>query len=142
MLFKFTAPDMLNTSLVDVATGERAYNIVTVLSAPTAPSEDVVHPSSPLGASSSERSLSTNSSATFLKKSAPAPNPVDLKGEQRQTTVTDAAGKVVANITWTGRRPNITIGDENIGPLTDLFGSSTVRFMYVFQYAFLGRPKY
>ncbi|KAF8197575.1 hypothetical protein BJ912DRAFT_953884, partial [Pholiota molesta] len=101
MLFKFTAPDMLNTSLVDVATGERAYNIVTVLSHPRHPLR-TWPPNSPLIASSSERT-------TFLKKSAPAPNPADH--------ITDAAGKVVANITWTGRRPNITIGDENIGLL-------------------------
>ena len=55
MLLKFTAPDMLNTSLIDVATGERAYNIVTVLSPPV---EKVAEsPELPAQASSSSHSV-------------------------------------------------------------------------------------
>ncbi|KAF9484663.1 hypothetical protein BDN70DRAFT_81954 [Pholiota conissans] len=130
MLLKLSAPDMLNTSLIDVATGDRAYNIVTVLIPATDRPTDVVDcMKSPAASSSSSHTPSPASSASFLKKSTPAPHPEDLKGEQRQTTITDATGKVVANIAWNGRRPDIEIGDEKIGALTDLFGSSTVRFM-------------
>ncbi|KAF8954613.1 hypothetical protein BDZ97DRAFT_1928056 [Flammula alnicola] len=133
MLFKFTAPDMLNTSLIDVATGERAYNILTVISSPTNPSKESSDQpeSSPVASSSKQRTdTATSSSAAFLKKSAPPPNPEDIKNtETRLTTITDGTGKVVANITWKGRHPDITIGTEKIGALTDLFGSSTVRFM-------------
>ena len=129
MLLKFTAPDMLNTSLIDVTTGERAYNIVTVLSPPA---EKVAEsPELPAQASSSSHSASSSSSASFLKKSAPALSPEDLKGERRHTTITNASGDVLANISWNGRRPDITIADEKIGALTDLFGSTTVRFMCV-----------
>lgn len=129
MLLKFTAPDMLNTSLVDVATGERAYNIVTALSPPVEQAEE--SPEAPEQASSYSHSVSSSSSASFLKKSAPAMSPDELKGERRQTTITNASGDILANISWNGRRPDITIADEKVGALTDLFGSSTVRFMCV-----------
>jgi hypothetical protein len=48
----------------------------------------------------------------------------------RHTAITNAAGDIVASVTWNGRRPKVILGDEKVGALTDLFGSSTVRFMY------------
>jgi len=48
----------------------------------------------------------------------------------RRTLIHDSDGKVVGEIGWTGQRPqDIVIADEKIDGLTDLFGSSTVRFM-------------
>ncbi|KAF9036639.1 hypothetical protein BJ165DRAFT_1504836 [Panaeolus papilionaceus] len=120
MLLKFTAPDMLNASLLDVSTGTRAYDISTVFSSPEPPS-----PTSP---SSSHPEASTSSSAPKKLADKPAADvPSDVI--YRKTTVRDGEGNVVAQMHWTGRRPSITIGDEKIGGLTDLFGSTTVPFM-------------
>lgn len=129
MLFKLAGPDMLNTTLIDVASGARAYNIVTVLS-PIPEKPEKVYKALALPSLSSHTSASSSTSL-FLKKSAPALSPEELKGEQRQTTIADVSGSVVAHITWNGRHPDITIGDEKVGALTDLFGSTTVRFMFV-----------
>ncbi|KAF8912066.1 hypothetical protein CPB84DRAFT_1761180 [Gymnopilus junonius] len=97
MLLKFTSPDMFNTSLINVATNQRAYDILTI------PLPD--------GDSSLPKKLSTLSDPH--------------SAERRQTILTDATGNIVANIIWNGRRPDITILDEKVGALTDLFGSST-----------------
>ncbi|KAJ3517395.1 hypothetical protein NLJ89_g516 [Agrocybe chaxingu] len=137
MLLKFTSSDMLNTSLIDVATGERAYNIATALDS----SEQITYEQAPLSSisssfSSPERAPSGESLTSTVASSSPAlqkkvsSEPEGTpKGDRRQTTVTDATGNVVAEITWNGRRPDITITDEKVGALTDLFGSSTIRFM-------------
>ncbi|KAF8163571.1 hypothetical protein B0H34DRAFT_857025 [Crassisporium funariophilum] len=129
MLLKFTAPDMLNTSLVDVATGSRAYDIVTVL-LPNPTSTELLASSSK-SVSSPVFASSSRLSSSFGKR--PVSPPVEesdaTSTERRQTKITDATGNVVAEVIWKGRRPDITIGDEKIGALTDLFGSSTVRFM-------------
>jgi hypothetical protein len=123
MIYKFTAPDMLNTALIDVATGERAYNILTVLAPTSAKTE-----TAPLASTSS--SSSSSPSASFAqKKSSPLRDDSKDNLETRFTTVTNAAGSVIATINWHGRRPDITIGKEKVGALTDLFGSSTVPFM-------------
>ncbi|CAA7271469.1 unnamed protein product [Cyclocybe aegerita] len=137
MLLKFTSPDMLNTLLIDVATGERTYNITTVLDS----SEQTTHEQEPLTSTSSsfsspERAPSDESLTSTVASSSPvlqkkvSSKPEETpKGDRRQTTVTDATGNVVAEIAWNGRRPDITITDEKVGALTDLFGSSTIRFM-------------
>ncbi|KAG6817822.1 hypothetical protein H0H87_003230 [Tephrocybe sp. NHM501043] len=105
MLLKFTTADMFNTTLIDVSTRERAYEIVTVLDAtmaePVKQLTEVVEP------------LPTNASSN----------------EHRHTSIKDASGNVLVSISWKGRRPNITILDDEVGQLTDLFGSSTVKFM-------------
>ncbi|KAG6854555.1 hypothetical protein C0991_004891 [Blastosporella zonata] len=104
MLLKFTSADMFNTALIDVSTGERAYDIVTVLEPPTA---DKAQPPS----ESAESSLDVTSN------------------ERRHTCIRDASGSSLVSISWNGRRPDISILDEKVGQLTDLFGSSTVKFM-------------
>lgn len=97
MILKFTSPDMLNTTLTDMA-GNCVYDITTQVQ----PSFD-------------------------LNEKASAERPV-----LRQTCMCDAEGDVVAEIDWSGRQPlNIVLGDEKVGGLVDLFGSSTVRFLRV-----------
>ena len=124
LLLKFTTADMLNTSLVDVATGDKAYGIETVLM--TGPESF---------SSSSEvrpRSSSSNtvaSSSKSLPHEQPPTSEDATNFERRRTKIRDAGGNIVADIRWDGRKPDITIGDEKIGALTDLFGSSTVRFL-------------
>ncbi|KAG5352340.1 hypothetical protein C0989_002722 [Termitomyces sp. Mn162] len=103
MLLKFTTADILNTVLVDVSTGEQAYDIVTVLEVSETDGEQP----------SGDRTLET----------------YDASEERRHTTVKDALGTSLVSITWTGRRPDITILNEKVGQLADLFGSSTVKFM-------------
>lgn len=133
MLLKFTSPDMLNTTLVDVATDKCAYNIVTV--AESIPSERTISPPNdsctPLASTSNIRSPTmVGSSPSFTKKQHPCdsdPSSID----QRHTTITDASGTILAEVHWRGRRPTISLGEEKVGALTDLFGSSTVRFMFV-----------
>lgn len=51
--------------------------------------------------------------------------------ERRQTIISDFSGSILVSIIWNGRHPEITLLDEKIGGLTELFGSTTVRFMYV-----------
>lgn len=128
MLLKFTTTDMLNTGLIDVASGERAYEIVTVTQAGLA-----VECSSSDAANSSSFTSSSSVLAEVspLKEQDPSLALPTLP-ERRLTTITDASGQTVAQLSWTGRHPQITISDEKVGGLTDLFGSNTVRFMYVF----------
>jgi hypothetical protein len=111
MLLRFTAADMLNCSLIDVSSGHRAYNIVTSVLPPKPEVEGENDPYGPLASSSSSHAFTSQ--------------------ECRQTTITDASGTNLVSISWTGRQPDITILDENVGGLSGLFGSSTVRFMYV-----------
>ncbi|KAG6860584.1 hypothetical protein C0995_009633, partial [Termitomyces sp. Mi166 len=54
---------------------------------------------------------------------------VDASSERRHTSIKDVSGTSLVSISWTGRRPDITILGEKVGQLTNLFGSSTVRFM-------------
>ena len=115
---------MLNTSLIDVATGVKAYDIETV-------PMFALEPLSPESSSKAGlQSLSLNAIASSSKSSSHVPHMQPSRsGERRRTKVSNAGGNVVADIIWDGRKPNITIGDEKIGSLTDLFGSSTVRFL-------------
>ncbi|KAG6832061.1 hypothetical protein H0H92_005483 [Tricholoma furcatifolium] len=105
MLLKFTTADLLNTELIDVSTRERAYSIVTIVESPKA---EIPEP--PI--ETKEPSCSPGSS-----------------NELRHTTIKDASGSILVSISWKGRRPDITILDEQVGQLTDLFGSSKVKFM-------------
>lgn len=111
MLLRFTSADMLNSSLVDVSSGQRAYNIVTGLLPKKLEAKGEGDPQEQLASS-----LSSHAS---------------ISQECRHTTITDASGTTLISISWTGRQPDITILGENVGGLCGLFGSSTVRFMYV-----------
>ncbi|KAF8236272.1 hypothetical protein L208DRAFT_1252598 [Tricholoma matsutake] len=109
MLLRFTSADMLNSSLVDVSSGQRAYNIVTGLLPKKLEAKGEGDPQEQLASS-----LSSHAS---------------ISQECRHTTITDASGTTLISISWTGRQPDITILGENVGGLCGLFGSSTVRFM-------------
>jgi hypothetical protein len=92
MILKFGTSDLLNTTLVDVKTGNLTYNIATQL-------------------------LSTH------EEKPPSDPPI------RTTWVYDSRGCIVGKIGWRGQHPqDIAIGDETIGDLARLFGSSSVRF--------------
>lgn len=125
MLLKFTATDMLNTSLVDVATGDKAYDIVTVMVGPGSfsSSSKTTPQSNAVASSSKSLSLVQHKQPSTLEDTSCDPC------ERRRTKIRDTGGNVLADIVWNGRKPDITIGDEKIGALTDLFGSSTVRFL-------------
>lgn len=122
MLLKFTTPDMLNTLLIDATTGRCAYEIVTV----TMPPSELVEPDTPLDSSSM-----SGSSSSFASDSAKQPSPTAAQLVQRRTTIKDFSGHILVDIKWNGRRPDIFIGKEHVGGLTDLFGSSTIRFTLV-----------
>lgn len=113
MLLRFTSADMLNSSLIDVSSGQRAYNIVTGLLPPNLETKGESDPPGPLATCSSCSSQASTSQ------------------ERRHTSITDASGTALVSINWIGRQPDITILDENLGGLNGLFGSSTVRFMCV-----------
>ncbi|KAJ7583004.1 hypothetical protein C8J56DRAFT_1056014 [Mycena floridula] len=104
MLLKFTSSDMLNSSLVDVA-GKETFKIVTTTEFPSASSSRL----SEVQSSKEEQSPSSQ--------------------KIRRTRISNRAGDVVANIVWNGRRPNITIGDENIGSVTQLFDTGSTRIL-------------
>ncbi|KAF5386560.1 hypothetical protein D9615_001589 [Tricholomella constricta] len=104
MLLKFTTADMLNTSLIDVSSGERAYDIITIMVPPA-----------------SEDKADANEALSSEEDAPPR--------ERRHTCVRDSSGNRLVSISWDGRQPDINILDEKVGGLTDLFGSTTVRFM-------------
>jgi hypothetical protein len=140
MLLRFTAPDLLNTSLIDVATGKCAYDISTFLVEETdQPTKDSESPQwtacgsfaqTSCGPQMSPRSSETaaSSSPAFVEHSHPEEPEEPMKFQSRKTKVTDAAGAVVADIHWRGRHPTITICNEKVGALAALFGSTSVPF--------------
>jgi hypothetical protein len=111
MLLRFTTADLLNTTLIDVASSDRAYSIATVEEGVEIWSDAQLKQSS-----SSSSSWSSGDFSTTPRKC-------------RRTTITDSSGYLIASLIWNGRHPDITVGKEHIGGLTNLFGSSTVRFM-------------
>ncbi|KAJ7137660.1 hypothetical protein C8R44DRAFT_765872 [Mycena epipterygia] len=49
---------------------------------------------------------------------------------RRQTEIRDGLGAIVGTISWLGRVPqNITLLDESVGGLVDLFASDTIQFI-------------
>ncbi len=124
MLLKFTTIDMFNTSLINVASGERAYDIVTV---PVAGKPEKV--------ASSQEPLSSSQTAAASRDFSPIKEYPTLSEEKedgvtrRQTQIKDASGHVVVDVHWEGRHPHITIDGTEVGGLNDLFGTSSVRFM-------------
>lgn len=114
-LYQFTSVDILNTSLIDVHTGASTYQIVT-------------SPDTPEGSSSKITQLSRSD------ETSAAGSDGELDGAEvpkRRTVIHDAAGDVVCEVAWNGRIPDITLGDEKVGPLKQLFGSTGVPFRYV-----------
>jgi RNA-binding protein PNO1 len=115
---------MFNTRLIDVASGERAYEITTVSV-----------PSTPQKSKSSSEPLSSSKTAAPSEEHFPVKQDSFLSVlekqdvQYRQTEIKNALGRVVAHVQWEGRYPYITIDDKEVGGLNDLFGSSSVRFM-------------
>lgn len=124
MLLKFTTTDMFNTSLINVATGERAYEITTVL----VPSKSVKAAPPPEPFSSSKTAIVSEGFCP-IKEYPAVPEKKETKVIHRQTQIRDASGLVAVDVHWKGRHPHITIYDEEVGGLNDLFGTSSVRFM-------------
>ena len=124
MLLKFTTTNMFNTFLIDVATGERAYEINTIsISSPPAKTKPLSEPlSSSKTAASSQELLPVKDHYTALESRTP-------DAIFRQTQVRDAVGTIIAEIQWEGRCPHFTINGQKVGGLNDLFGTSSVRFM-------------
>jgi len=123
MLLKFATTDMFNTSLIDVATGERAYEINTV-SVPSPPAKP-----KPFSALSSDTAAPSQEKNSPVKYYHVAPEPADRNVVFRQTQIRDTVGIIVAEIQWEGRCPHFTIDGQKIGGLQDLFGTSSARFM-------------
>jgi len=124
MLLKFTTTNMFNTFLIDVATGERAYEINTV-SVPSPPAKPKPF-SEPL---SSSDTVALSQEFSPVKHYHVAPESADPNVIFRQTQIRDTAGIIVAEIQWEGRCPHFTIDGQKIGGLQDLFGTSSARFM-------------
>ena len=134
MLLRFTTPDILNTSLVDVTTGECSYDITTTLAEDSKTTPESLHWPSSRSSAQTTREVQPTSKSSETIASVSSAFPKQLLDEEskepsrRKTTITDATGTIVAEIQWKGRRPSITICDEKVGALADLFGS-TVPFL-------------
>ncbi|KAJ3564806.1 hypothetical protein NP233_g8053 [Leucocoprinus birnbaumii] len=125
MLLKFTTTDMFNTLLINVTSGERAYEISTVsVSSPL--SEKTKPLPEPL---SSSKTAADSEEFCPAKEYNASSESLDPSVSYRHTEIKDAAGTVVADVQWEGRHPHITIDGRKVGGLNDLFGTSSVRFM-------------
>lgn len=122
MILKFTTMDMLNASLVDVATGERVYDITTHF--------QTIKPEATPDFHESEAPSSSSGSSSTPPSSKPPPQDVSSPSDLRRTFINSpSTGQTLAEIGWSGRRPlDIVIKDEKI-TLPYLFGSSTIRFV-------------
>ncbi|KAK7054634.1 hypothetical protein VNI00_003097 [Paramarasmius palmivorus] len=107
MLLRLTSPDILNTSLVDSSTGQVAYLIVTTESPST---------------------CRDSSSSSHTQSSSQADFTVEHE-EMRTTIISDVEGKQLGEIAWRGRRPSITISDERVGTLADLFDTTSTKLL-------------
>lgn len=125
MLLKFTTTDMFNTSLVNVATGERTYEITTV-SIPCKPEKLTPPP----GSFSSSKTAEDSDDFCPIKEYPAVSEKQEKDVPYRRTQIRDPSGHVAVEVQWEGRHPNITIDGEEVGGLDDLFGTSSVRFMY------------
>jgi hypothetical protein len=132
MLLRFTSSDILNTSLFDVATGQRAYEIITeALPEPSEASSSKSTLFSPTASIDPLPSFAASSTAASVERPEPSFSHSDYP-EGRHTRIVDACGNAVVTVVWKNGRPSgITIDDEIVGGLNDLFGSSAVPFMYV-----------
>ncbi|RXW19627.1 hypothetical protein EST38_g6223 [Candolleomyces aberdarensis] len=125
---------MLNTSLIDVATGERAFEITTELlpelaRTPSPAGSEVFSGTSSVVLTPSAPSSSTSSVHwARQQRDSQSSNPKECP-DLRRTRISDPSGKTLVDVMWKGRHPSITICGEKIGALTALFGSSSIRFM-------------
>ena len=130
MLLRFSSTDILNTSLLDVATGQRAYEIITETVEPSEASSSKSTLFSPTASIDPLPSFDGSETAASVQRPGPSWTHSDEDFEGRQTRIVDASGNGVVNVRWKDGRPNsITIDNEKVGGLNDLFGSSAVPFM-------------
>lgn len=123
MILKFTTADMLNTDLVDAATGAPTYSIITAVDL-TANDGEEDATLSPPHADDKHALVSENDNLSSYLPPPPPP--------ARRTWVYDASGKVQLEIGWNGRRPEeFILAGKKIGGLSNLFGTSTVQFLSV-----------
>ncbi|KAF5373914.1 hypothetical protein D9758_000771 [Tetrapyrgos nigripes] len=132
MLLKFTNSDMFNTSLIDIATGAIAYDVVTCI-VDTPDTADLPEVALPFGIISPSLIASNHDHPTFANFSIrsdgnmkPIPN-FTPSGEARKTEIRTGDGALVAEMKWDGRRPDIFVRDEHVGQVSSLFDLSNVK---------------
>ncbi|KAF9265628.1 hypothetical protein L218DRAFT_957228 [Marasmius fiardii PR-910] len=112
MILRFTSSDMLNSSLVDISTGETMYTIITT------------------GLSSSDACSSTSSPSQEEHLSEKWQLSTDTTRRQTRIHAGDTtASTPLSEINWKGRRPDIKIGGEHIGTLARLFDTTHVKLL-------------
>ncbi|KAL0574689.1 hypothetical protein V5O48_007274 [Marasmius crinis-equi] len=110
MILRLTSSDMLNTSLVDIATNQILYTVATI-----------AEPSSP----SSSSSITSRGESLDEQEAS-----TDKTIRTTQIFLGNSTLSVPAcELHWKGRRPDITIGHEHIGPLAALFDTSSVKLL-------------
>ncbi|KAH8106896.1 hypothetical protein BXZ70DRAFT_1003792 [Cristinia sonorae] len=111
MLFKFTSPDLENTSIIDCSTGDVIYHVSTP------------------GACLRARSRSSTSIRSFATHSSSSREKIDMT-EPKVTSLIDNDGLVAAEIFWENKTATvIRIGDETLAGTRDLFDASCVRVL-------------
>lgn len=137
MLLRLNSSDILNTCLVDISTGQTLYKVATVVQETSQSLDEDLEDGSrvdPLNISgpcfsssfSQECTLGKVVSSTVTATVRPRPS---ASVTIRRTQVHNNAGKLVAEIIWRGRRPDITIGQERIQNLSKLFNTSDAKIM-------------
>ncbi|KAK7467399.1 hypothetical protein VKT23_004455 [Stygiomarasmius scandens] len=132
MLLRLTSSDMLNTNLVDASTGETLYNVITFVvdSRDTSPPlPDATLPFgiiSPSIASTSSKTSSPACAPPAKEKAQPAPTTPSSTQHRKTEIRASQSGALLADIIWNGRRPDITLLGQHVGPLTALFDTTTV----------------
>ncbi|THU84923.1 hypothetical protein K435DRAFT_869809 [Dendrothele bispora CBS 962.96] len=149
MLLRLTSSDMLNTSLVDVITGKTMYTIVTSIVDIQDTPESLPGAASPFGIISPSLVLTDRLETTSVhlpssRPSSPStrvsPTPEKLQLNDAPPTLSSIqvrkteiqasdSGTLLADIRWNGRRPDIMLMNQHVGPLTALFDITTVQLL-------------
>lgn len=112
MLFKFTSPDLQNTTVIDCSTGTLAYHFTTPTPTP---------PPSTRSRSLSSASFYSFTTSTTLSLSLPP---------HKSTSLKDADDHTVAEIVWEDNTSSlIRIGQEEIAGTADIFDTSFMKVL-------------
>ncbi|KAG7092735.1 hypothetical protein E1B28_009063 [Marasmius oreades] len=109
MILRLTSSDMLNSSLVDISTGETIYTVITI------------------GLASSDASSSTHSSSLSQTEYQLTTDTTIRKTRIYAGGSTESI--LLSEINWKGRRPDIKIGNEHIGTLANLFDTAHTKLL-------------